>query len=248
MTSGVKMRIEVDTHTHTVLSGHAHSTILENAAAAKKNGLKGLVMTDHGPSIPSAPPDFNINTYGFIPEKIHGIRIYRGIESNIISAAGNIDIQEKFLKKLDYVIAGMHEIVMPSGGIEKDTEAAIGALNNKYVDIISHPDNPSYMIDYEVFIKETSRLGKLIELNDHSLEYRKGGIENARILLGICKRLNVRIAVSSDAHFALCIGKVDKALELIRSESFPEELIVNLKAQRFEDYLKERTKRISVDI
>ena len=35
------MKLEVDTHTHTVLSGHAHSTLMENAAAAAKMGLKG---------------------------------------------------------------------------------------------------------------------------------------------------------------------------------------------------------------
>ena len=49
------MHIEVDTHTHTVLSGHAHSTIIENATAAARIGLKGIVMSDHGPMLQSAP-------------------------------------------------------------------------------------------------------------------------------------------------------------------------------------------------
>ncbi len=35
------MKILVDTHTHTIASDHAYSTILENAAAAARAGLEG---------------------------------------------------------------------------------------------------------------------------------------------------------------------------------------------------------------
>ena len=41
------MNLRIDTHTHTVLSGHAHSTLLENLLFAKKKGLEGIVVTDH---------------------------------------------------------------------------------------------------------------------------------------------------------------------------------------------------------
>ena len=34
------MKILVDTHTHTIASDHAYSTILENAAAAARAGLE----------------------------------------------------------------------------------------------------------------------------------------------------------------------------------------------------------------
>lgn len=35
------MRFEADTHSHTLASGHAYSTIKEMAAAAEAKGLKG---------------------------------------------------------------------------------------------------------------------------------------------------------------------------------------------------------------
>ena len=41
------MKIIADTHTHTIVSGDAHSTLLENLRAAKEQGLKicnGLPM------------------------------------------------------------------------------------------------------------------------------------------------------------------------------------------------------------
>lgn len=238
------MNIQVDTHTHTVLSGHAHSTLLENAAAAARIGLRGFVMTDHGPSIHSAPPDYNIGTYAYLPKIIEGVRIYAGVEANIIDFSGSIDIREKYSKQLDFTIAGLHEVVMESGGSEKDTAAVLGALGNRYVDIISHPDNPSYKLDYEAVVKKAARMGKLLEVNDHSMEYRKGGA-NIEEMLRLCKKHELRVAVSSDAHFAFGIGKFDAALSVLQKYDFPESLVVNATLERFESYLDERRKRIA---
>ena len=39
----------MDTHTHTLASGHAYSTIRENAAAAAGRGLELLAVTEHAP-------------------------------------------------------------------------------------------------------------------------------------------------------------------------------------------------------
>ena len=238
------MKPQIDTHTHTLLSGHAHSTLLENAAAAAEFGLTGFVLTDHGPMLPGASPEFVLTTYKFFPQEIKGVRVYHGVEANIFDGEGSIDIQEKYLKMLDYVIAGLHEFVRLSAGRQKDTETVMRALGNPYVDIISHPDNPAYDLDYEVIVKETARLGKLMEVNDHSFIFRKGGAENALKYLALCKRYGVRVAVSSDAHFALEMGKHGTALKVLELAEFPQELIVNMTRERFESYLDERNRRI----
>ncbi|MDD5018325.1 MAG: phosphatase, partial [Eubacteriales bacterium] len=215
-----------------------------NATAAARIGLKGIVMSDHGPAMEYAPPDFNISTYSFLPEYIEGIRVYRGIEANIIDYKGTVDIPDKYLKYLDYMIAGIHEVVISSGGKTKDTEAVIGALNNKHVDIIAHPDNPSYELDYEAVVAEAAHLGKLLEVNDHSFEYRKGSLENAAVFIKLCKKYGVRVAVSSDAHSAFGIGRNETAIETLLQNDFPEELVVNLTQARFDQYIEERGKRI----
>lgn len=239
------MRLQIDTHTHTLLSGHAHSTLLENAAAAAEFGLKGFVLTDHGPMLPGASPEFVLTTYKFFPSEIKGVRVYHGVEANIFDDEGSIDVQEKYLRNLDFVIAGLHEFVRLSAGSRKDTETVLRALNNPYVDIISHPDNPAYDLDYEAIVKEASRLGKLMEVNDHSFIFRKGGAENALRYLALCKQYDVRVAVSSDAHFALEMGKHDTALKVIELSEFPQDLIVNMTRERFDAYLQEKQKRIS---
>ena len=40
------MRVEIDTHTHTLASGHAYNTMNEMAKAAADKGLKGLAITE----------------------------------------------------------------------------------------------------------------------------------------------------------------------------------------------------------
>jgi putative hydrolase len=60
------MNVICDTHTHTIASGHAHSTLLENAAEAARMGHKFLVLSDHAPKIPGAPTELyfrSLKTY-----------------------------------------------------------------------------------------------------------------------------------------------------------------------------------------
>jgi len=237
------MRPQIDTHTHTLLSGHAHSTLLENASAAAEIGLDGFVLTDHGPLIPGASPAFVVTTYRFFPPEIKGVRVYHGVEANIAGDEGGLDIEERYLKQLDYVIAGLHEFVQLSSGRVKDTDTVLAAMNNPYVDVISHPDNPAYDLDYEAVIKETARLGKLMEVNDHSFQFRKGGAENALKFLPLCKKYGVRVAVSSDAHSAMEMGRYDAALKILELTEFPAELVVNLTRERFDAYIDERKGR-----
>ena len=52
----VNLRFEVDTHCHTIASGHAYSIIVENAQEAAKKGLKMIAITDHGPALAEGPP------------------------------------------------------------------------------------------------------------------------------------------------------------------------------------------------
>ncbi len=62
------MEIVLDSHTHTLASGHAYSTIIENALASKNKGLKLLFTTDHAPEMPGSPPTTGFSiTKGFCP-------------------------------------------------------------------------------------------------------------------------------------------------------------------------------------
>ncbi len=238
------MKIEIDTHTHTILSGHAHSTLIENAQCARKAGLKGFVVTDHGPEIQGAAPEFIIGTYYMFPGKIHGVRIYKGTEANITNFQGDIDITAPYLKKLDFVIASLHDIVIDPGTKEQNTAAILGALNNPYVDAIGHPGNPYFEADYDAVTAEAKRLGKLLEINNHSFTARKGSLENCSKIIRLCKENGVRIVVSSDAHICFKVGAFENSIREVEAEDFPKEMVVNRTVRSFEAYLSERKERI----
>ncbi|MFR6040839.1 MAG: PHP domain-containing protein [Dysosmobacter welbionis] len=89
------MTLEVDTHTHTILSGHAWSTLRENCCAARGRGMKGLCLTEHAPGIEGGAPSFIPHSQRMLPQEVEGIRVYQGIEVNILDHQNHLDIPER---------------------------------------------------------------------------------------------------------------------------------------------------------
>jgi putative hydrolase len=239
--------IEIDTHTHTVLSGHAFSTLWENIMAARKIGLKGLVIAEHGPAMPGGAP-FNLaHSESHLPKMIEGVWVYSGAEANIIDLAGNLDIPEKFQQMLEFMIASLHIESFNPSSIEDNTQAMVNALKNVYVDVIGHPENPAYEIDSEELVAAAKRENKCLEMNSHSYRVRQKGIPVARKILELCKANNVRIAIGSDAHFSSMVASVQPVVEILKEVKFPNELIINKTRASFENYLEERRRRILLE-
>ena len=82
------MKLVVDTHTHTLSSGHAYSTICENAIEGAKNGIEAIAMTDHGPAMEGATSRLHFWNLNVIPDYINGVRIIKGAEANITDHSG----------------------------------------------------------------------------------------------------------------------------------------------------------------
>lgn len=231
------MKIEVDTHTHTVASGHAYSTLKENAQAAFERGLKGFVVADHGPGIPGAGPAFALaSTLASVPDEIEGVRMIRGAEADILDTNGALDIPDRYLACTQFAIASLHSVTFAPSDMRSNTDAMLAALNNPWIDVIGHPGNPKYPIDYEALVLEARRLGKLIEINNHSFEYRTGSEPNCTRIIQLCRRHSVPVVVSSDAHCCYRVGSVDSAARVLNHEEFPQELVLNGSLERFLAY------------
>ena len=239
-----KLNVEVDTHTHTVLSGHAYGTLRENAQAACAIGLKGFVCADHGPLIPGGPPQFTLTAVlAGIPEYIEGVRMFPGAEADIIDTLGSLDIEDTYLSVADFVIASLHTITFAPADRQQNTDAVLGAMSNPLVDCIGHPGNPKYPIDYEALVLAAKDLGKVVEINDHSFGYRHGSDPNCRTIIRLCRRHDVPIVVSSDAHSSYGVGHFSRALAVLEDEGFPQEGILNGDFDRFSAYVKSRRQR-----
>lgn len=234
------MKLVVDTHTHTLASGHSYSTVRENAAEAAQNGIQAFAMTDHGPSLEGASTLLHFWNMKVIPEFIHGVRVIKGAEANIIDYAGTLDMPEDCLYRLEFVNASFHDITIRPATIEEHTNGMIAALKNPYVDTIAHPGNPTFQVDIDRVVRAAGEYGKLIEINNSSFRIRKGCEDNCLEFLNKCKKYEVRITCGSDAHICYDIGRFDRLQEMLREVDMPEELVISTSLEKIEAYLRER--------
>lgn len=231
-------QIQVETHSHTIVSKHAYSTLQENIKATLEAGMRGLCMTNHAPTIPDAPPEVHFTCLKYLPGEIDGIRFFKGAEANIIDYKGGLDLNNSILAMLDWVIASIHGPCLKPASIGEITEAYLGALENPFVHCLGHIGQRTYLCDWETVVKHARDKGKIIELNNHSLEgIRPGAKELCTKVATLCKKYGCMVAVSSDAHYSGCIGNYRLVFEMLQDVEFPPELIVNRTLEDFEKYL-----------
>ena len=234
------MEIKLDTHTHTLASTHAYSTVAELAAHAAKKGLEAIAITDHAPELPDAPHMWHFHNLKNIPREICGVKILYGVEANILDLNGNIDMEEDVLAKLDVVNASIHGPAYRDNGAKDHTSADEAVVRNLYVDIICHSGSPQYAYDYEKIIKLAKKHHKLMEINNHSFHVRKKSIDNCRRIAQLCAENEVGIVVTSDAHICYDLGEYGYALDMLKEISFPEKLIMNRDFKSFEEFMSVR--------
>lgn len=156
------MQIKCDTHTHTLFSRHAYSTIGENVQAAKEKGLELLASTDHYSSMlfPDAPPEEMHKNFQYLttcchiwPREWMGVTLLRGAEADIVDLSGNLygydipvshmivgdpyhegerSLLERMSKGMDYLIASVH-------GKYFTMDATRAQMTDMYIKALDHP-------------------------------------------------------------------------------------------------------------
>lgn len=236
----MKYETVMDLHTHTIASGHAYCTLREMAKAASEKGLEVLGITEHAPMMPGTCHNFYFHNLKTVPREMYGIRLLLGVELNIMNADGEVDLKEKELKGMDIGIASLHLPCMKPGTKEENTCAYLNAMKNPYVNIIGHPDDGRYEVDYLALVQGAKEFGKILELNNHSLEpscFRQNARENDLEMLKLCMQYQVPVVMDSDAHFDTHIAEFDAARALLEEVDFPEELVVNRSVDSLRGYV-----------
>ncbi|HEX3032969.1 MAG TPA: phosphatase [Bacillota bacterium] len=238
------MRLVADLHVHTVASGHAYSTILEITRAAEARGLAMVAITDHGPAMPGGPHLYHFGNLAVVPPSLSGVRLLKGVEANIIDHDGGLDMPERYLRSLDIVLVGLHAVCTPLGTREQNTHAMVQAMHNPFVDIIVHPGNPEYPVDYEAVVKASVETGVAIEINNSSLRgSRKGSKPHCHDIACLAAEYGCLISIGSDCHFALDVGRFDEAIALCKAAGIQEKQIINTSLEKIYNYLEMRRKR-----
>jgi putative hydrolase len=235
-----------DLHIHTVASGHAFSTIEEVAKSAASHGLELIAITDHGPSLPGGAHLYHFWNLRVIPRELHGVKILRGAEANIIDESGKLDIPDELLETLDLVHIAFHpKCGYESRGSTYNTQVLLRAMANPHVDVIAHPGNPRFPLDLEVIAEAAAQANLLLELNNSSFletTSRQGAYEEDEFLAKLAYRKGMDIVINSDAHIACQVGNFKEAIKLAKRAGFSEERVINSSTKRVLDYLRRKKK------
>lgn len=236
------MNIEIDTHSHTLASGHAYNTIREMAEAACKKGLKGLAITEHAVKMPGTCHIYYFQNLRVVPRRQCGIELLLGTELNILNEAGEVDLTQEVLREMDIAIASIH-LPCYKGEYSKEmvTQAYVNAMQNEYVDIIGHPDDGRVPVDMRVLAREAKKTGTLLEVNNSSLRpegFRVNTMENCREMLLECKEQETMVVLGSDSHVDADIADYEYAFRILKEVDFPEELVANTTLDKLKSVLK----------
>ena len=210
--------IKGDLHCHTNWSD-GNNTIKEMAEAGIKMGYEYIGITDHtkflkmqngldekrlikqGKEIDKLNKEFQNRKLKF--------RILKGCEANILNN-GSLDINNRVLKKLDFVVAGVHSNFKMSKN--EMTERIINAIKNPFVKIIAHPfgrvlgkrdqsfgrglrERDRYECDFDKILKCAKQYGVVLEINSQPQRLDLNDIYIRR-----AKEMGVKMAINTDSH------------------------------------------------
>jgi len=236
-------RIVADLHTHSLASTHAYSTVGELLGTAAALGLDALALTDHGPALPDAPHLWHFENQRVLPRRVGTVRLLRGCEVNIRTLAGDVDLDERMLGLLDWVVASFHEPCLSPGTVAQHTEAYLNVLANPGVDSLGHTGSIQFPYEIDEVVKACRDRGRTIEINAGSFKVRPRSLPNCRRIAESCAKHGTSVVVTSDAHSHWDVGDVGAVFAMLDEIGFPEKLVLNADADRLFAHLEARRGR-----
>ena len=233
------MQLAVDTHTHTYASGHAYSTLIENAQAAQQKGLKMFCTTDHAPSMPGAPHYWFFANQRILPRFLHDVAILRGVEANILNPQGEVDLHPSVDQNLDWVIASFHEPVFRPSDKATHTAALINTIKSGRVDALGHLGNPNFDFDFAEVAACAAEYHVAIEINNSTLKghSRVGSVERCHQIAEQAKKYGAWLTTGSDAHFCHDVGNLALVSELLDCLAIDSAKVITHTPGQFLDFL-----------
>lgn len=247
------MRIEeyeifADYHTHTCHS-HGADTVLDNVQAAAAIGLQAVAISDHGPASLFGIGVASIDTFDTIRKEVDAARaeypdldVLLGVEANVVSVAGELDVPLEWQEKFDIILVGLHPLVRwrsPAEGVRllgmnagsrywrrwqaaarrENTRAIVNAVRRNRVHIVTHPGY-RLSIDTEKLARACADSGCAMEISG---SHEHTSIEYIQVAMG----QGATFALGSDAHAKGRVGDLARAAALARQAGLTSDLIVN---------------------
>lgn len=243
------MILTADYHTHTPFS-HGKNTVLENAEAAKKAGLKEVAITDHG---------YTHVIFGLRRRKIQeyraqceeaskqtGVNVLVGIEANVLGEDGYSDLKESDFEDFDVYLCGTHISVWYKPFISQafkflarnflteklhlkhsdslvkfNTKAYCNTIKRNPIDVLTHVNYLCKCNSLEV-AKVAADYGTYLELNSKKTHFTD------EELMDMALKTSVRFVIDSDAHSADRVGEIERVKQQLERINFPLDRIDNI--------------------
>lgn len=238
-----------DFHTHTVHS-HGKGRVRDNVLAARRRGLRQVGISDHGPANLFGVGIAGMHVFDTIREEIRrlqqeldpDLQVFLGVEANVVDLRGTLDVPLEVLRRLDYVMAGLHVPVRtrrvgdavrfaaynvvgrwwPEAGRRArimNTEALVQAVHRYPIDVITHP-GWRLSVDTAVLAEACAAVGTALEVNT---SHDHGGVAYIRV----AAERGVDFVVGSDAHAPDRVGDLQAGFQLLREAGVPAERVRN---------------------
>jgi putative hydrolase len=237
-----------DLHTHTIYS-HGSGTIEENVRAARAKGIHLIGITDHGPGhLAYGIKPWHVPKMRAEIERLSAIYtdmdIQFGIEANIVSRSGILDVRPDEFYLYDYVIAGYHYgalgVNMVGNGIRalqnmvedkagkdtrrlmrRNTQNIVRAIERNQIKILAHPGDKAPVDLLEIAVV-CAKYGTLVEINTNHMSLSAADLKTMALT-------DVRFIICSDAHSPNRIGDFVSGVNVALDSGIDMGRIVNLK-------------------
>ncbi len=231
---------------------HVHSTYSDGTASleamirqAEKLGYEYVGISDHSKTAVYANGlslerlKKQQKELDQLEKKYRKIRIFRGIESDILSD-GSLDYPEKILKSFDFVVGSIHSRFKMSE--DEMTKRIARAMGNPSMTIWGHPtgrlllSRNGYSVNFEVLFEKAKKHHVTVEINAHpsrlDLDWR---------LCRSAQKKGIRFSINPDAHSEAGLSDVKFGVGIARKGWLTKRDIINtMSVSEMEQFLKSR--------
>ncbi len=231
-----------DMHVHSIRSQCGTMTYGEIVARAVTLGMRSVAITDHALAFHTNRFQFHILVKRF-PDTVDGIRVYRGIEANVVDEAGTLDLPDELVDRFDWIALGMHPVEGCLRGRDRETTTAalLAALErHPWIDVVVHPTQRTHDLDFDRVLPALAGHGIAMEINDCGHRYGKADPDRTADVLRRGVSAGVAVVASSDAHVFHELGEDSSIRDVFRRAQLDPALAVNADGERLRAFVAQR--------
>ena len=240
------MKITADYHMHTKFSDGL-GTIEEMVKIAKAKGLKEIAITDHGffnkyfPLLRKEIPIIK-REIEHLKNK-YDINILFGVEANLISRAGDIDLREEDKEFFDIILLVFHKhtfakslnewlyFILPNffAMILKNSKKRIKINTNAYLNAIKKHKIHTLVHLGEHMKVDLVKIAKSCKKNNIYLEFNNKHKVNYDRIIKELIGTKVTFILNSDAHNTSSVGECSSGVRYLLKYNIPINQLANVK-------------------